>query len=383
MTVPSSPAGKNLLLPVRRREIARPNRRSVCKDLLYSVPSSSGIISSSNHGASPTAVAFQHPIITRKRLLSHSGSSQYSESPSFAHNTSCTSAPQSEFSFQSQIPPLDAQSRRGEVHRGLISSQEVDDHTDGPPVKKRRGMAGMLMDSVLTAALYTGAAAVTAYSIWSGWGKKQEDEEEQDNFRKNSRKILPAEVEEPPPPYMEERSSTPTQFKHDLSIRSPISPTRPSHIFVSSRRRRLAFQSVKTAQKSTPKRTFLFNSSSAVENSLLQPPESEAEGSEDDELFTRLQSQMSSLIEEGNRALSSKAHLVEADESTKEASASASYGHSVVSSFTPTSQQSIARQSNIPTSPIRFSQSVARQNRHFNSPTSRIPRLQSHKECLQ
>lgn len=394
MAASSLPTG-NAILPVKLRDKSRHSRRMVYRDLSYSVSSSSG--SSSSHGSAPTVVAFQHPITARKRhSSSHNSGSTFSDPPSVTHDntsTSSTLALQSGFRFREHTPSLEEPSRAAEDHRNYtLGQEEAGNHTDGLSAKKGKGMTGILVDGALTAALYTGAAAVTAYSMWSGWGKREEEEKEEEqqiiSFKEEGDNTTSVEVEEPPPPYMEERSGTPTEVEQ---VRKLISPTKSAHIFVSSRRRRPAFQSVKASHRDTPKRNSAHVStvldSRRLHTSEVEQEESEANESEDDELFTRLQSQMSSLIEEGNKALSSQPILK--DEATGTASFGISMSPSLLKEedprcFTPSPQQSPPiRQSHIPISPIRYSHSVAAQNRHLHSPPSRIPRLQTHKDRLQ
>jgi hypothetical protein len=131
-------------------------------------------------------------------------------------------------------------------------SGSADDHDDGPPVKKRRGVASTIVDGALSAALYTGAAALTAYSLWSSWGRKDETAEEPTNAQnqpgltENREKLPPGALEEPPPPYTVAGSSKgPGE--------SPMKNGRPVHVFVSSRRRRPVFATHRS-NKNTPKR---------------------------------------------------------------------------------------------------------------------------------
>lgn len=263
--------------------------------------------------------------------------------------------PQGEFSFQAQAPSLyqanpvirdfdsstsqntqsqgetssmafarlaQAQRQQQEARRLAASGandtssedRSTNEHNDGPPVKKRRGVASTIVDGALNAALYTGAAALTAYSLWSSWGRKEENGEEASNAHdsigaSDSReKLPPGALEEPPPPYTLAGSSKGTS-------QSPMKNGRPVHVFVSSRRRRPVFATHRSS-KSTPRRRMSAlndlsqQSPSAISNDTShQQQGGEDQDEDDDEMFKRFQSKMSNLIEEGTRALNSEAEL--------------------------------------------------------------------------
>ena len=244
-------------------------------------------------------------------------------------------APQGEFSFQAPAPSqaavslssgqvsmapasvetssmafaklAQAQRAQQEAQRQSASGQNAhDEHTDGPPVKRRRGVASVIVDGALSAAIYTGAAAVTAYSLWSSWGRKADEEEGERNSARE--KLPPGGLDEPPPPYIDQRDAATAG-----PSKTPMSPVRPAHIYVSSRRRRPAFQSTRSTRTgNTPKRKGLPVFDSAVltaPSTSTAPIHAEDDEMDEDDLFARMQSKMSSLIEEGTRALHSQADL--------------------------------------------------------------------------
>lgn len=195
----------------------------------------------------------------------------------------------------------------------LSESGSADDHNDGPPVKKRRGVASTIVDGALSAALYTGAAALTAYSLWSSWGRKEETTEvassAQDNqgLADNREKLPPGALEEPPPPYTTAGSSK-------GSGESPMKNGRPVHVFVSSRRRRPVFATHRSSKNASKRRLSALNdlsqpSPSVMSNNNSQQQEEGDDDEDEDEMFKRFQSKMSNLIEEGTRALNSEADL--------------------------------------------------------------------------
>lgn len=223
------------------------------------------------------------------------------------------------------------------------ASTSMDDHAEGPATKKRRSVAGTLMDGALNAALYTGAAAFTAYSLWSKWGRKGSDDEaghDDDGSQKSDKfdsieRLPPGGLEEPPPPYIEQTNAiAPSSSRRHNTLSSPA--TRPVHVFVSSRRRRPVFATHRSVH-GTPKRRSaipdfasdisatstpsvatkayghdrtMSSFSTDTNNTTL---DDDSEGEDDDEMFKRFQAKMSNLIEEGTRALNSKAELSEMD----------------------------------------------------------------------
>ncbi|CDW99278.1 hypothetical protein [Sporisorium scitamineum] len=140
-----------------------------------------------------------------------------------------------------------------------------------PPRKRRRGLAGAIVDTALNAALYTGAAALTAYSLWTSWGQSGDNESQRHHpdagpeadmghvISQNERptnnnakvlKVPPGGLEEPPPPYYEDQS---TPLKQPQQPSTPQSNSvRMRKVFVSSQRnrRRPTFQGSKTHRQS-------------------------------------------------------------------------------------------------------------------------------------
>lgn len=266
--------------------------------------------------------------------------------------------PQGEFSFQAQAPSAyqtgnvtdhssqlelqgetssmafarlaQAQRQQQEARRLAASGHDPtvssDEHTDGPAAKKRRGVAGTIVDGALNAALYTGAAALTAYSLWSSWGRKANDDDGEQHTAAQIRtngspeKLPPGALEEPPPPYVEQAAAGPSKTPS-----SPAHQQRPVHVFVSSRRRRPVFATHRSMRGTPKQRTGLHDSSDFQQSSPALPDTTtmqltsdtsamttdDAGGEEDDgdEMFRRFQSRMSNLIEEGTRALHAKADL--------------------------------------------------------------------------
>lgn len=51
------------------------------------------------------------------------------------------------------------------------------EHEAARPTKKRRGLAGALVDGAVTASIVAGAAVFGAYSLWQSWGRKSEEGE--------------------------------------------------------------------------------------------------------------------------------------------------------------------------------------------------------------
>ncbi|PWN35648.1 uncharacterized protein FA14DRAFT_160704 [Meira miltonrushii] len=234
-------------------------------------------------------------------------------------STSLTNEQQGETSSMAFARLAQAQRQQQEARRLAASgandapeSGSADDHTDGPPVKKRRGVASTIVDGALSAALYTGAAALTAYSLWSSWGRKEESGEEasgaQDNegLAETREKLPPGALEEPPPPYTIAGSSK-------GSGESPMKNGRPVHVFVSSRRRRPVFATHRSSKNASKRRLSALNDLAQQSPSVMSDSTSQQEDGDDDddddEMFRRFQSKMSNLIEEGTRALNSEADL--------------------------------------------------------------------------
>ncbi|GAC96208.1 hypothetical protein PHSY_003788 [Pseudozyma hubeiensis SY62] len=258
------------------------------------------------------------------------------------------------------------------------TSQAIHDASvpsDDPPRKRRRGLAGAIVDTALNAALYTGAAALTAYSLWSSWSQSAEGEHQSHHpdagpeadmghvISPHARsghshagskevKMPPGGMEEPPPPYYEDHS-TPSKSKPHQPSTPQSSSNRMRKVFVSSQRnrRRPTFQGSKANRQGTPRKTlsdaFPGTTSSAVHPSSSRDPisaqmtpsssggvsvnannvatqddednedgngdEDDDDDDDDDEMLSRFEAKMNALIAEGQAALNSTPTLHESD----------------------------------------------------------------------
>ncbi|EPQ31490.1 uncharacterized protein PFL1_00825 [Pseudozyma flocculosa PF-1] len=218
------------------------------------------------------------------------------------------------------------QEQRKTAGRGAVSEVAEDEHHEGPPSKRRRGLAGTIVDTALNAALYTGAAALTAYSLWSTWGKRADGEAEEPDGGPvlPSHKTLPEKhlppggLDEPPPPYP----------VYDLAA-GPSTPKSPANarkqrVFVSAQRnrRRPTFQSHRATQSSgTPRKAIpdAFRSTPPAQEEVRTEGSGQSSGAaghgddedDDDEdgMFQRFQDKMNALIAQGQAALESKPSL--------------------------------------------------------------------------
>lgn len=135
-----------------------------------------------------------------------------------------------------------------------------------PAPKRRRGLAGSIISTALSAALYTGAAALTAYSLWASWGRREDVEHQ--SFRPQespepdmglvvspTKGAVPQEApnhDDPPPPYadgVEDDDSNSSPCRHLNSLKA-------HRIVVSPHRgkRRQTFQGSRAVRQSTPKK---------------------------------------------------------------------------------------------------------------------------------
>lgn len=254
---------------------------------------------------------------------------------------------------------LSAQAALRETSQALHDSSAP---SEDPPRKRRRGLAGTIVDTALNAALYTGAAALTAYSLWSSWGQTSDAETQQHHsdaapeadmgnvISQNKRTAMsgsgkelrmpPGGLEEPPPPYYEDHA---TPAKQAQELPQPSTPqsnsVRTRKVFVSSQRnrRRPTFQGSKTHRQSTPRKGLpdAFRSAAPAASPGLVSSSSQemlsadtsntgADGSvpddsedvdddEDDEMLSRFEAKMNALIAEGQAALNSTPVLQESD----------------------------------------------------------------------
>ncbi|SPO23255.1 uncharacterized protein UTRI_01933 [Ustilago trichophora] len=236
-----------------------------------------------------------------------------------------------------------------------------DSPADDPPRKRRRGLAGTIVDTALNAALYTGAAALTAYSLWSSWGQSSDAENQTHRpdagpeadmghvISQNKRagvssgkeaKMPPGGLEEPPPPYYNDQveHGTPTKNQHQQQQQLSTPQTnlvRTRKVFVSSprNRRRPTFQGSKTHRQSTPRKGLpeaFLSPAPAVASSFVQNAtssdmaastasesgdkgEDNDDEEQDDEMLSRFEAKMAALIAEGQAALNSTPVLQESD----------------------------------------------------------------------
>lgn len=301
----------------------------------------------------PPSPASKFHALTRQRHGAHT--------PAVSQAPNSMRPPQSDFNFQIACPPNDthehdlgreghygsessseafarlakAQREQQEARRQAASGATSAIAADEPPTKKRRGVAGAIVEGALHAALYTGAAALTAYSLWSSWGRTGNEDDDDDLCRVHE-KLPPGALDEPPPPYAEQQSKPFESFSKAPSS-TPVQQ-RPVHVFVSSRRRRPVFASSRKgtpkgkghpstvsspaamsptpAPKSLPHTLSLNDMHGSMEgqNSLNDADEDD----DDDEVFARFQSRMSNLIEEGTKALNSQADISNMDISSDE-----------------------------------------------------------------
>ena len=231
---------------------------------------------------------------------------------------------------------------------GVADSQQqgqASEQGDEPPSKRRRGMAGAIVETALNATLMAGAAAITAYSLWSSWGRKEDNpnaagqqQQQPTEAMSDPDALMPGGIapdSEPPPPY-----------HVDPSLKSPLSPARSQssagtprrrgrHVFISQSRRRkpLLFQqhqqhhnqqqspaAIRTiaaalqrqADEQVAQRVAAAEEAAAAASStasgLTATEEDEAEEDED-EMYKRFEQRMQSMIAEGQAALSSKVNL--------------------------------------------------------------------------
>lgn len=242
-----------------------------------------------------------------------------------------------------------AQAMLRETSRGMQDSGTL---SEEQPRKRRRGLAGTIVDTALNAALYTGAAALTAYSLWSSWGQSAEGETQRhnpdagpqadmgfvvspnDRSGKAKEMRLPGGLDEPPPPYIYEDLGTPSKGERNLPPQ-PSTPqsnsVRTRKVFVSSQRnrRRPTFQGSKTSRQNTPRKGLpeSFRSPSRAASPSLPSSSSQLissdaadeqndedeEEDEDDEMLSRFEAKMAALIAEGQAALNSTPVLQESD----------------------------------------------------------------------
>lgn len=178
-----------------------------------------------------------------------------------------------------------------------------------PPTKRRRGMTSILVDGALTAAVITGAAAVTAVSLWSRWRKTDDSDDSKENdidessLTKSTVGIL---QRSPPPPY----------FDHFAPF-TPVS--RPALRAISSNRDHLRQRRLSTQRLYSPLGLPSLPNGAGqdppfIKAGFYQSSDTSCKvGEEDDETFERMQKQTERLITEGKEALHSTPILNESE----------------------------------------------------------------------
>ncbi|PWN48904.1 hypothetical protein IE53DRAFT_172653 [Violaceomyces palustris] len=234
-----------------------------------------------------------------------------------------------------------------------------------PPSKRRRGLAGAIVDTALNAALYTGAVALTAFSIWSSWSSSsssyhpssldgeeglrgegggveqdfgicREADGKVDDFvggegggsgsgSARRKRLIPGgfgqedETPSPPPLVQGDRMEEPN-FRvgrsDDSALSSPSwNGSRTKRVYLSQgrRRRRTVFRSVKTFQP--PSSPFPPSTATTIFDGFDPPirQSSQTEEEEEEEMYKRFEERMKDLIRQGQAALESKAELDETE----------------------------------------------------------------------
>lgn len=258
----------------------------------------------------------------------------------------------------------DRPSARSALNQHLVSShahahaQPSEEATAPPARKRRRGLAGTIVDGALNGLMLGAAAGMTAYSLWSSWksdnsgsakagagaGKQQEeDEEEERALEREWGPVRSARGQGPPPAYDDvivlpggfASSSKPAQLPSSATGSSPIkssrrqegagspfvSKPRSRNVYVSSsrHRRRPAFESA-AARSGSMRSIHDAQAEAQMETEAVseQPQRESEEGGEEededeDEQYSRFSRQMADLIAQGQAALSSQAQLRDED----------------------------------------------------------------------
>ncbi|PWN27250.1 hypothetical protein BDZ90DRAFT_232781 [Jaminaea rosea] len=259
----------------------------------------------------------------------------------------------------------DRPSARSSLNQHLVSShahahaQPSEEATAPPARKRRRGLAGTIVDGALNGLMLGAAAGMTAYSLWSSWksdnsgsanagagaGKQQEeDEEEERALEREWGPVRSARGQAPPPAYDDvivlpggfASSSKPAQPPSSATCSSPIkssrrqegattspfvSKPRSRNVYVSSsrHRRRPAFESA-TARSGSLRSIHDAQAEAETEAEAVSKQqqregqeEQEEEDEDEDEQYSRFSRQMADLIAQGQAALSSQAQLRDED----------------------------------------------------------------------
>ncbi|KAG6839345.1 hypothetical protein H0H93_005623, partial [Arthromyces matolae] len=96
-------------------------------------------------------------------------------------------------------------------------------HIDPPPAKRRRGLAGSIVSTALSAALIGTAVGLTVYRLWRDRGKEPPRLEEHHQHHQ----------QQPPPPPYQQGTWTPHQLPSSSSsshpqITNPPTPASPT-----------------------------------------------------------------------------------------------------------------------------------------------------------
>ncbi|CAK5269386.1 unnamed protein product [Mycena citricolor] len=178
-------------------------------------------------------------------------------------------------------------SRRGDDSEVTEMAMSVPDLP--PPAKRRRGLAGSIVSTAVSAALIGTAVGLTVYRLWRDRGK---DAEQKDDSRES-------EQPPPPPPY-QQGGWTPAQASHAIHVTPPTPMATP--------RRR------KVHHGHASRRAARARSRAHAHSTISPPPsvdpsqpqrdvEMEEEPSVVEEQMDWLGGQLAALIQEGQKAL--------------------------------------------------------------------------------
>lgn len=206
---------------------------------------------------------------------------------------------------------------------------------DGQSPKRRRGIAGTIASRALNAALYTGAAAMTVYSLWSSWSQReyteQRPQESSEPYlgsvvtpRKQIARHQSSIENKSSPPYIDiETTSEPNagvSRLHSPKSRRVLTASRQSM-------RKMTFRGPNAVRQSTP-RTARIKTFRRVDRSSPLPVQESTIGcrgseprclshkdssTEEDEMMRRFEDKMNVLIAEGQAALNSTPVFHDAD----------------------------------------------------------------------
>ncbi|CEH16091.1 hypothetical protein CBOM_05964 [Ceraceosorus bombacis] len=180
-----------------------------------------------------------------------------------------------------------------------------------PATKKRKGVAGTIVEGAVNTALYAGAAAITAYSLWSSWGRRPSMTEQASAQGQAvspptpSKTTLPGGLPDyfPPPPYAEAPISPSAS-----SVGSSIAPNarRAQNVYISRRRRRPVFQSYRNVTVARQMEDGLQTPSTSATSitapsDIMEAGSSDMDADDDDDEFSRLNKHVSNLHNSAKR----------------------------------------------------------------------------------